>query len=294
VDDLGERVERLRFQIDTPRFNAALLDSHAALLATRVALQAQALYRLIWQPLAPLLEGIERVVLVPHRELHYVPWCALHDGSGWLIERHELSVAPSAAAWLGARARRPLGSVLAVEGDPATLPLVGAEIDAIGRAFGGRAVALRGSEATPEGVQAHAASADVLHLACHGHFRADNPAFSALELAGGPLTLADVRGLRLAASLVVLSACETGVSKVAPGDELIGMVRGFMIAGASAVLATQWAVSDQSTADLMAALYRELARGQRVGAALRTAQREAAARGKHPFHWAAMTLHGRG
>jgi CHAT domain-containing protein len=138
------------------------------------------------------------------------------------------------------------------------------------------------------------AGADVLHLACHGQFRADSPSFSSLHLADGPLTLHDAAGLPLQAQLVTLSACETGLSKVAPGDELLGLVRGFLLGGARRVLATHWTVDDASTAALMAQFYDEVLAGARPATALRRAQQALAQTQPHPYFWAAFALHERG
>jgi CHAT domain-containing protein len=118
--------------------------------------------------------------------------------------------------------------------------------------------------------------------------------FSCLELADGPLALHETAALRWRAQLVTLSACETGVSRLAPGNEAIGLVRGFLLAGVRSVLASAWAVDDASTATLMQAVYRRLGAGDAAAAALAGAQRELAAAGMHPFHWAAFALHGRG
>jgi len=137
----------------------------------------------------------------------------------------------------------------------------------------------------------------VLHIACHGQFRADSPYFSSLHLADGPLTLRDAAALPLQAALVTLSACETGLNRIAPGDELLGLVRGFLLAGAPSVMASLWTVDDASTAALMGGFYRRLAASPdapAVAQALREAQVEVLATQAHPYFWAAFSLHGRG
>jgi CHAT domain-containing protein len=93
---------------------------------------------------------------------------------------------------------------------------------------------------------------------------------------------------------VVLSACETGHSHVAPGDEVLGLVRAFTLAGAGTVLATLWPVDDSASALLAAEFHAALAAGARPAQALQAAQAAAAAAGEHPFHWAAFALHGHG
>lgn len=300
IDGFDARLQGLRFQVDALRFGGDALCRHAAQALQRVRGHLQALHALLWAPVAPLLDGAERVVLLPHRELHYVPFAALHDGAQWLVERHEMCVAPGVGAWLAGRRvpAPPPRRVLAVGVSGATLPQVAAEIDAVAAAFvgvpGGAVRVLRDDAARLPALRGALPGSDVLHLACHGRFRADSPMFSALELADGPLALHDVAALPLDATLAVLSACDTGASRIAPGDERVGLVRAFFAAGARAVLASQWAVADDSTARLMADFYRALVAGATPAAALRQAQRVQAAAGAHPYHWAAFSLHERG
>lgn len=302
---VAARLEQLRFQINTLRFGAPALRAHAAHAAQmtqRVRQHLQALHAMLWAPIAPLVEGFERVIVAPHRSLHYLPFCALHDGQRWLVQRHQLQLAPSASIWLaGHQAHVPdrggMQRVVAMGLGGKDLPHVRAEVQAVAAAFeahGGQAVVHLDDAATQTSLRASLPGTDVLHLACHGQFRADSPYFSALHLADGPLTLRDAASLPLKARLVTLSACETGLSKVAPGDELLGLLRGFLMAGAPTVLTTLWTVDDAHTATLMGRFYRDLLAGARPAAALQAAQCELLEQVGHPYHWAAFALHGQG
>ena len=299
---LAERLASLRFQLDTMRQPAPGLQVHAGQLAERTRRHLQALHTLCWAPLAEALGDCTTVYVAAHRELHYVPFAALHDGTAWLVERHATVCVPSARVWLDGQQRATTandttthpGHLLALGVGGPALPHVAAEVQAVARHFGAQATTLLDAAATRAALHAHAAAADVLHLACHAHFRADSPYFSALHLADGELTLRDAAALRLRARLVTLSACETGLSRVAPGDELVGLVRGFLLAGAPTVLATLWTVDDASTAALMHDFYAQLCAGATPAAALRAAQCRRATAGAHPFFWAAFMLHGQG
>jgi CHAT domain-containing protein len=154
-------------------------------------------------------------------------------------------------------------------------------------------IALLDDQATLAALREHAPAADVLHLACHGQFRPDNPLFSALRLGDGWLTVREAYGLELNCGLATLSACETGVSAIAPGDELIGLARGFFSAGAPAVLVSLWTVDDESTATLMSLFYGRLCAGDRPAAALRFAQCQLLRQRAHPFFWSPFVLLGR-
>lgn len=291
------RLRSLRLQLDAMRFGGTqrLQGVHGAQLLHRTRAHLQALHAAVWAPLVEALGTVPRVVVVPHGPLHYLPFAALHDGTGWLVERHALSMAPSTAWALEALAvpSRPPQRVLALGFGGDGLAHVEAEAQAVAQGFT-EARLLVGDAATQAALRESSAEADVLHLACHAHFRADNPMFSALELADGPLALHATPSLGLQAQLVTLSACETGLSHLAPGNEAIGLVRGFLLAGVRTVLASAWAVDDAATAELMRAFYQRLRAGDGAAQALAGAQRQLAGAGAHPFHWAAFALHGRG
>jgi CHAT domain-containing protein/tetratricopeptide (TPR) repeat protein len=290
-------IEQLRFQIDSLRFGAPALRRHAAQMGARVQAHLQTLHRRVWAPIAGAVRDAKHVVVVPHRALHYLPWCALHDGEAALLDRHAISLAPSAALWLAAvrrDARPPRRAVVAGLGGEA-LPHVRDEVASVAAAFGDGATVLQEGEVTLDALQRalHAApGADLLHLACHGQFRADSPYFSSLQLADGTLTLRDASRLALRGARVTLSACETGLSRIAPGDELLGLVRGFLLAGAPSVLATLWTVDDAGTARLMRRYCQSLIDGQAPAQALREAQLGLREQQSHPYFWAPFALHG--
>jgi CHAT domain-containing protein len=152
-------------------------------------------------------------------------------------------------------------------------------------------------EATRANLEALAGTAQVIHLATHSEFRPDTPLFSTLYLADGPLTAIDVFNLELSASLVTLSACQTGTNAVGGGDELVGFSRAFLYAGAASLLLSLWRVEDQATAQLMERFYQGLLDGLSKPAALRQAQLalmqgNEGYRYRHPFFWAPFVLIG--
>jgi CHAT domain-containing protein len=161
-------------------------------------------------------------------------------------------------------------------------------------------------EAATESAFKEAASGfRVLHLATHGRWNRLNPLLSALDLepsAGddGRLEVHEILGLRLRASLVTLSACETALGSdllgsVPAGDDFVGLTRAFLHAGGGAVLASLWEVDDGSTPELMKAFYGRLAAAG-PAAALSAAQRSMLASSdeglSHPYNWAAFALVG--
>jgi CHAT domain-containing protein/tetratricopeptide (TPR) repeat protein len=286
-------LKQLRFQLDALRYGAERLRSHLDQLNRRVRHYLSILYDVLLRPLENRLAD-RRLVVVPYRALHYLPFHALYDGAEYVIERREVCYTPSATVLHHCLARplRPPQRALLLGMSDQQAPRMQDEATALSAHFPEAAVLL-GEQATLAALRAQAAEADVVHLACHGKFRPDNPLFSSLRLADGWLTVRDAYNLDLAGVLVTLSGCETGMSSVAPGDELLGLARGFLSAGAPSLLVSLWTVDDESTATLMAHLYQQLCAGQGPAAALRYAQLQLLGCYPHPFFWSPFVLFGR-
>jgi CHAT domain-containing protein len=284
---------QLRFQLGSLRSGLPRVRAHMDQLTRRTRHHLATLHDLLLAPVEARI-GSRRVVVVPHQSLHYVPFHALFDGATYMIERHEVSYAPSASVLhqcLRVPRRPPLEALLIGVADE-QIPRVEDEVSALADVFTD-AVTLTGSGATRAAVREHVKHADLVHLACHGQFRPDNPLFSALQLGDGWLTVREAYELELEGKLVTLSACETGISAVAIGDELIGLVRGFLSAGASSLVVSLWTVDDETTAQLMTDMYVRLRAGDGPAAALRAAQLRALQQHGHPFFWAPFAVFGR-
>jgi CHAT domain-containing protein len=203
------------------------------------------------------------------------------------------SAAPSLARRPAPGTRRAL-----VLGEPSRLPHAADEARAVANAAGDGAALRLGAAASVGALRREAPAAGLIHLACHAQFRADSPRFSALHLHDGALTAEQVEALALeAAPVVVLSACDTAGQAGAgldadQGDEWLGLVRAFLVAGASRVVASQWPVDDAVTRGFMACFHQALAAGAAPSAALAKAQNAVRAEHPHPFHWAAFALYG--
>ena len=138
-----------------------------------------------------------------------------------------------------------------------------------------------------------------IHVASHGEFSADAPLESRLKLAtddknDGMLTVSEIYGLRLSANLVMLSACETGLGSISSGDDVVGLMRGFLYAGAQNVVGSLWEVDDDATAELSRLVYASMKRGTPVGKALAEAQEQLMRKKPHPYFWAAFLDSGTG
>lgn len=281
-----------RFQLDSLRHGSASLHQHLDRLTGRAQLRLQQLHALMWAPLASALAGSRRLLLVPHAQLGALPFAALPDQGQTLGQRYQLALAPSArVAWRGLQtAPRPPRRAVAI-GESSRLPHAATEATQVAALFP-QGQAFVGEQATLLALQQHAGGADVLHLACHGQFRSDNPRFSALHLLDGALTVEQAEALKLGPATVVLSACETALSALDTGDEMVGLVRAFLVAGAARVVAALWPVDDAVTAAFMSEFYRALIAGAQPAAALQQAQAAVMAKHPHPAFWAAFALYG--
>jgi CHAT domain-containing protein len=212
--------------------------------------------------------GDRPLVVVPTGQLRSTPWSLLPGCAGRTI-----TVAPSAALWLRA-ARRPrersdTGRVVLVSGPG--LDGAAAEIDQLALAYPA-ALRLAGAAATVDAALSALDGADVAHIAAHGRLRGDNPLFSALQLADGPLTVYDLERLSNAPRLVLLPACQSGVGSELAGDEVLGLTAALFALGTRTAVATVIPVPDEATRPLMLALHDGLRSGLSTADALAAAQ----------------------
>jgi CHAT domain-containing protein len=262
---IGREVASLRFtlrSVTTARPGSRAADAMAEILAT-VAQRLDALL------IAPLALGDRTLVLVPTGELHALPWSLLPS-----LERRALAVAPSLKLWERA-AQEPASDGRRVLAAGPRLPAAAVEIETLARRDP-EALALTGEHATVARVTQALDGADSAHLAAHGHFRDDNPLFCSLELADGALTVYDLERLHAAPRRLVLSSCESGLSAVHAGDELMGFTAALFALGTATVIAAVVPVPDEATRGLMLALDDALRAGVAPAEALVQARADSA------------------
>jgi CHAT domain-containing protein len=151
-----------------------------------------------------------------------------------------------------------------------------------------------GEAATENVLQTYGPSSKSVHIATHGYFRQDNPMFSSIRLGASHLSLYDMAHLQLPVELVVLSGCATGLNVVTPGDELMGLVRGLLQAGAQSLVLSLWDVHDDSTKDFMVEFYTQQLQGRSKAEAMQTASICLRELRPHPYYWAPFLLIGKG
>ncbi|MCA1674624.1 MAG: CHAT domain-containing protein, partial [Actinobacteria bacterium] len=184
-----------------------------------------------------------------------------------------VTLAPSATLWHAAQRPAAVGGpVLAAAGPD--LPGAPAEVETIADVYGGASISLSGAAATVEAVGAALRGASVAHLAMHGRIRGDNPLFSSLRLADGPLTVYDLERLDAVPHTVVLAACDAGRSVVRAGDEPLGLSAAFLGLGTRQLVAPVVPIPDGAAVAFMTAFHHLLVKGMSAAEALARVQHQ--------------------
>jgi CHAT domain-containing protein len=294
-DDIGVRGRSRSSQIVLPSVNSTPGD-------------LKLLHKLLIAPIAKDLptDPNQRIIFIPQGELFFVPFVALQDIQGkYLIEQHTISTASS----IGLLDSNPklnklnlLQGISLIVGNPVMplapdgnqlIPLDGAEKEAIAVGNILKTTPLIGAQADKNVVINKMRSAAIIHLATHGlldKVRGDIP--GAIALTNGLLTSNEIFGLKLQASLVVLSACDTGGGDLS-GDGVIGLSRALAAAGTPSVAVSLWSVDDIATKDLMVEFYQNWYEKRMTKAqAMRQAMLEVMKTHEKPSKWAAFTIMG--
>ena len=238
--------------------------SAAALAAARSALSVDG-ERLGATLVGPLELGARPLVIAPTGALHALPWHVLPE-----LRTTSLVVAPSVSGWLLAHCSPEVHGATTLIAGPG-LVAAEREVTALAPIYP-EATTLTGSRATVEAALQALDGARTAHLATHGTFRADNPLFSSLRLADGPLTVYDLDRLRQPPSTVVLSACDGGRSGVTGGDELLGLAATLIRMGSRSLIAPLVPISDEASLPFAVDLHRRLAAGAEAPDALAAAR----------------------
>ena len=263
---------------------------------------ASSLHRRLIAPLVSAIKGKKHLTIVPHGVLHYLPFNALKaNGGEFLIQDHTIRLLPSASVMKFLNKGSAPTQSLLVFGNPdlndpkMDLPGAQTEAKAIAKLWPDSKVVLR-KHASESLIKKTASVFRYIHLASHGQFKPDAPMQSRMLLAAdnendGSLTVSEIYDLKLNADMVVLSACQTALGNVKNGDDVVGLNRGFLYAGAKSIVGSLWEVPDNPTKDLMVGLYTNL-KSMGLREAMRKAQLFALKKYKHPFNWAAFQVTG--
>ena len=292
IGEVTPEVEHLEFQLAKFRLGANYVKTFGDSLLTAIQRHLKELFGKLFFPVERYLEG-QHLVIVPHGLLHRLPFQALFDGQRYLIDRFTISYAPSATihSLCHDRSVNDDGMSLVMGIPDALAPLILDEAVAVAGIIPQAELLLDG-RATAAALQEKGVRCRYIHIATHGYYRQDSPMFSGIRLSGSILSLYDLYRFKLPAELITLSGCATGVSTVAGGDELLGLVRGLIRAGTRAALLSLWDVQDRSTLEFMTSFYQYLTAGTSKAASLQKAVQHVRQQHPHPYYWAPFGLVG--
>lgn len=263
--------------------------------------KAHDLYKWLIEPVKDELKDVKRITFLPSGILFYLPFGALYTGQNLLFEKYVIKVLVSLTIADLIRSSDEASESTLVLANPLG-DLQYAEIEGIRiQETVPNALLLLRSNASDNQFRQLSNHYSYIHIASHAAFDEIQPLESKLCLAkteqtSGEITVYDLyKNINLNANLVVLSACQTALSRVANGDEILGLTTGVLYAGSSRLIGSLWRIEDEATAFLMEKFYSELRKGYQPADALQKAQllTRAQERYRHPYFWAAFQLTGR-
>lgn len=294
VADVRRLTEELSMHWERLRIDPEMARRHASRLERSCRAVLRGLYDLLFRPLErylPASEAVTPLVVIPHGLLHGLPVQAFHDGERYLIDRFEISYVPSRHDYTVRQAMTARKGAALVMGAPDEFaPDVVREAIAVATQLH-RATLRTGPAATASALLTEGSSAGLIHVACHAMYRTDNPMFSGLRLHDRWVTARELLAVDLSGALVTLSACDSARAFAVRGEELLGLTRAVLGAGARTLVAAQWSADDEATTELMSSFYTHLSELGPAGA-LRAAQLEQRERFIHPNLWAAFVVVG--
>ena len=294
VTEVREKLRLLQLQLAKFRLGADYIQRLEKPLLQATQAHLEELYTLLIAPIRDQMTA-EHLIIIPHTFLHYLPFHALSDGERYLIDDFSVSYAPSSSIFAVCQQKRQPESdrdTLVMAVPDARAPFIEEEARFVASAMENTRLFM-GAEATEERLRTYGPKSRFIHIATHGYFRQDNPMFSSIRLGNSLLSLFDLYQLRFDAELVTLSGCGTGMNVVIGGDELIGLVRGLLYAGAQTLMVSLWEVHDQSTAEFMRDFYHDYRTSANKANALRNAVLKLKEKHRHPYYWAAFALVGK-
>lgn len=245
-------------------------------------------YKTLIEPVEDLLADLEGepLMVVPHHCIFEVPFEALDCHGVPFAERYSAYYTTGAGAENGTDPGPQSEGTVVFALPDGIAPQIEAEARAIAEVAPDAEVFL-GEEATAEVFLTSSVGKDVVHIACHGEFRDTSPLFSGIRLADRWVTGAEILGVDLSGTMVIISACDAGRSTSAH-IEPVGLVWAFLAAGCRSLIASKWTVDDAVGTVFMTALHRHLADGLHARHAVELARREVRAQHPHPYYWAAF------
>jgi CHAT domain-containing protein/tetratricopeptide (TPR) repeat protein len=241
--------------------------------------------RLIPAAVSARLHPAHRLLVVPAGPLHLIPWALLRIQTGWLAEGAIIQLIPSLTIYqlLAARQQNSTNTALLIgcstfDTLAMALPAVREELCMVAERWPGTSVLLQDAQATRGALLQRSRDGELrnyglIHLASHAWLMPTQGHAAHIKLSDGNLALLEIAGLRLNGALVILSACDGAAADILQGEEILSLSWALLAAGASAVLASFFALEDSAVIRFMGVFYDTLRQHQDAASALAFAQR---------------------
>lgn len=276
--------------------------------------QSRELYTQLIEPFQHKLKPYRTLTILPHEILHFMPFEALQNGRGLLIDRHNIQYANSLSLWYFLKST-PHSSKEAKKLLATFAPQYGLKGETNDTLRGNRFEDLEGARkeamkiasiikgdmylneaATIQNFMNQTAAYNIYHLAMHGVLNTNDHTKSGLVFNGNVLfDVSSFYGLYFPADLVVLSACNTGVGQLTEGEGLLNLSNALTYSGVRASVYSLWEVPDKETSEIMVSFYRYLETGANKTEALANAKRDFIKNNPlkaHPYYWAGFVING--
>ena len=252
----------------------------------------------IIEPISDLLAVHNLICFVPHGILHAMPLHALELNGEPLIKNHPIAYSPSSSImkFCSKKGKNKLQSAVSFgfssNQDLNLKTIIENTATSVAKLF--KANAFNFELATKLNVLKECANKDVVHFSCHGYFNPHDPLSSGIALHKGEiLTAREIFQMRLKAEIVTIGACETGLNMINLSDEIVGLTRAFLYAGAHSIIGSLWSVDGSSTQELILEFYSLITKGYEKTTALQEATKKVMEKNPHPFYWAPFILIGK-
>ncbi len=267
-----------------------------------VAKESAALYNILINPIADLLNPNLALAIIPDRALHGLPFAAIENPDGnYLIHQYPILVSPTLTHLLAVTSAKPKRDDVIAFGSKTDDAGEDREIQAIDAIYR-KSSSFEGSQVTKGNFLDEMERAAVFHYAGHSAHDAADPLRSSILLDGndgGPnsVTAVDIVGRKmLENSVVILSSCDSSVGNSKDGIGMRGLTSAFLISGAGSVVGSLWPVESNATAQLMVNFHKAFAAEHLpVAQALRKAQLdfiESFPKKAHPYYWSGFEVTG--
>jgi len=292
-DDIAAIQNRLAFHLEKFMLDSDYIRHHSDQMFQATHHYLAQLYKDLFAPIIGRIQT-PHITIVPHGCLHLLPFHAFTDGSQYLIDKFEMSYAPSASVLKYCVEKPDIENanpcVIGVSDE--LTPFVEHESRHLASIFPDTTLLVNDrATRTAFGEACHRTS--FLHIATHGVFRQDNPMFSGFQLGDGWVTALDLFSITCETNLVTLSGCKSGMNQVAGSDDLLGLMRGFLYSGARSLMVSLWNIDDECTAKLMSRFYHAWKDGATKSQALRASMIALRDEYPDPFYWAPFLLVGK-